>query len=218
MVRLGLVLSMGCALACGQPAEAPKAAGSAASSASVEAMAPTPFHGRFPQDCEHWPHGEALKAELIEKAFGLLEGLDGGRSKALLARIHPGGLLMVQTLPAPEGGKDEKRETLVPRGELLQHFAQGGGSWLLDGFMDPIRAFRRPKVGAHWDVLDGHRQLCVRIEGTEGMFDGKPYVVIYPTDREQDEGRNTEVIVLFERDGRGAWLAAAVIRPYQPVE
>lgn len=218
MRRLGLVVWVTGGLACGQPADAPKATGSAASSAAVEISKPTPFLGRFPHDCEHWPHGEALKAELIEKAFGLIEALGGARSKALLERIHPGGLLMVQTLPAPEGDTDEKRETLVPRAELLQHFAQGGGSWLLEGYLDPIRSFRRPRVGAHWDVLDGHRQLCVRIAGTQGMFDGQPYVVIYPTDREQDEGLNTQVVVVFERDSRGAWLAAAVLRPYQPFE
>ena len=218
MRRLSLVLPMACALACGQPANAPKALGSAADSAAVEAVGPTPFHGRFPQDCEHWPHGESLKTELIEKAFGLLEGLQGSPTKALLERIHPGGLLLLQTLPDPELPIGQKRETLVPRNEVLQHFAEGGGSWLIDGFDDPIRSFRRPRVGAHWDVLDGQRQLCAKVDGTVGMFDGKLYVVINPTEKEQDEGRGSQVFVLFERDSRGAWLAAALVRPYQPVE
>jgi hypothetical protein len=218
MVRLGVVLSMACALACGQPADAPKAAGSAASSGAVQAVAATPFLGRFPQDCEHWPHNESLKTELTEKALGLLEGLQGSRTKALLERIHPGGLLFVQTLPDPEVPIGQKRETLVPRNEVLQHFAQGGGAWVLDGFSDPIRSMRKTRVGAHWDVLDGHRQLCAQVDGTVGMFDGKLYVVINATDREHDEGRNTQVFVVFDRDSRGVWLVAALIRPYQPVE
>lgn len=217
-MRRALVLSTAWFLGCGQPADAPKAEGSATSEALGSAIAPTPFIGRFPQDCEHWPYDEALKAELIEKAFALLGGLSGTPSKSLLERIHPGGVLMVQILPRPEGGPEDKRETLVPRAEVLQYFAEGGGAWLLDGFLEPISAYRRPKVGAHWDVLDGHRQLCVPITGTVGEFDGKTYVVMYPTDKEQDEGRNPQVVVLFERDGRGTWLAAALIRPYELLE
>lgn len=212
------MLSAACVLACGQPADAPKAAGSASSNGDVDAAVSRAFVGKFPEDCEDWPYDESLKPELTEKALGLLEGLQSGRSKALLERIHPDGFRLVQTLMDPETGLGDKRETGVPRSEVLQHFAEGGGSWLLAGFIDPIRGPRLPKVGAHWDILDGHRQLCVGVGGTVGLFDGMPYVVIHATRREQDEGLNTDVIVLFERDSRGAWLAAAVVRSYQPVE
>ena len=202
---------------CGPPAAAPGAAAtsSASASAAVEAK---PFVGRFPADCDQWPYGLELKAELIEKAVGLLEGLQGTRSRALLERIHPGGLRMVQILADPDGNENEIRETLVLRSGLLQHFAEGGGAWLLEGFAEPVRVYRRPRVGAHWDVLDGRRQLCVGIQGTEGMFDGKPYVVLYTTEREQNEGQNAQVVVLFERDASDDWLPAAVVRPWQQFE
>jgi hypothetical protein len=217
MRSVALVLSAACILGCGQPADAPKAVGSVAGSGAVDAK-PSAFVGHFPQDCEDWPYGESLKAELTEKAFGLLEGLQSTRTKALLERIHPDGLRLVQTLADPQTGLGDKRETGLPRSEVLQHFAEGGGAWLLDGFIDPIRSFRRLKVGAHWDILDGNRQLCVGVGGTVGLFDGMPYVVVQPTEDEENEGQNTAVIVLFDRDSRGTWLVAAVVRSYQPVE
>ncbi|NUP05231.1 MAG: hypothetical protein HOW73_04125 [Polyangiaceae bacterium] len=162
------------------------------------------------RECHAWPHDESVRADLIEKGSRFLDELYAGRPTPEISdAVHHQGLTLIRITHAEDQWMDVER---LPRDQLGALFRPGALSWLFEG-MYGVRA-RSGIVGAAWDVEDGSRRTCVRdTEGTEGMFDGMPWVAFEPTEEEHSLGFVDGVVVVFSKDEGGQWRVFAVVKP-----
>ena len=158
-----------------------------------------------------WPHPPALRAELTERAFLLLEAIYGGRATAsAISLLHSKGVSVELPTQAESGPLEFRR--LPP--ERFHELFDGAVARRMMAGMYGLRG-RAVEVGARWSV--GPNQLCVpHTERTAGMFDGTVYVHLLRTTAEAEEGHPDGIVLTFERE-EGKWLVTALFSPEQGV-
>lgn len=166
----------------------------------------------YPEACREWPYPPALRAQLTERAFELLEAIyAGGSPGGAASLLHARGVSVQQRTQA-ESGPLEFR--LLPPDRYHELFDGELARWLTAG-MYGLRG-RAVDVGARWNI--GRNQLCVaHTERAEGMFEGAVYVHLFRTAAETQAGLPNGVVLIFEPDTTGEWRVTALLSTEQGV-
>lgn len=168
--------------------------------------------GVLADTCHEWPYPPALRAQLTERAFELLEAIyAGGPAANATSLLAQGGVSIAEPRQA-ESGPLELR--LVPPARYREIF-EGELARRLMGGMYGLRG-RAVDVGAHWN--DGADRACVaNTERTEGMFEAAVYVHVFRTAAEVTAGYPNGIILIFQPDADGEWRVTALFQPEQGV-